>query len=182
MKRISTQLMIMALCLSVSFVACKKEDKTTPDNKPTAQDNGNDDGDGGNNAAPFMTFKANGADRDLSKSSSARFIAGMGIIKIKGDFKGKNADEIITITFPDTLKTKSYSLIDMAGFINMNYQKDGKGGASETYIGQTGTITISKIDKKSKEKEVSGAFSFTAIDFNAMDTMVVTNGKFHFKK
>ena len=130
--------------------------------------------------APLLTFTANGTNMDLSNSSSFRFTTGMGLVSIKGDYEGKTTDESINLAFPDTLQPNTYSLSQMSGFITMNYQIDKNGGSSKTYIAQTGTLTVTKIDKQSKK--VSGTFSFIAIDFNAMDTMVVTNGKFNLEK
>lgn len=179
MSKLTFKLMIVTLCLSIAVVSCKKEEDTSAENKPAAQEN---------KKAPLLTYTFNGGDRDLSKTSSLRFIAEGGLGRIEGSFKGENVNETIEFTFSKNVETKTYSLNEVPELININYyidlneKEEKRGGAPHffSYTVRHGELTFSKFDVKSKE--ASGTFSFTAIDFNYRDTIVVTDGKFNFKK
>lgn len=57
------------------------------------------------------------------------------------------------------------------------YRKGGQGDTVNIYAGNTGTITIDKID--TKNKKISGTFSFNLVNDSLNTTISVTEGKFN---
>lgn len=128
--------------------------------------NGNDDG----NASGKMEANVGGTAWEADNATATRVGAsGFETLTIAG---ATAATEALTISFFNVNSTGTFDLSG-SSLASMSWIP-GSVGPNETYIAQTGTATITKID----DDEVEGSFSFEATRPSDSATITVTGGTF----
>jgi len=156
MKKITLIVLIGAMILGIS--SCKKE------------------------SLPTMTANMNGTETNfIFRSTTMGNIPGIGDgFLILGTTLNATDGEYLALLIRDT-EERAYSLsATLSGGkyeCEALYRKDGKEDTTNVYIGQSGTITITKLDEKNKK--ISGTFSLKMVNkLINDDTFDITEGQF----
>lgn len=151
MLRISTNLFLAAFMI-IGFSAC--------------DNNGSDDG----NASGKMEANIGGSSWEADNATATTFGAsGFETLTIAG---ATASTEALTVSFFNVNSTGTFDLSG-ASLASMSWTPAAV-GPNDTYIAQSGSATISKID----DNEVEGTFSFDAVRPSDNATITVTNGSF----